>query len=426
MNEGKILLVNVSKGRIGEDNSALLGAMIITKIQLAAMERIKVPEEERVDFYLYVDEFQNFATDSFASILSEARKYRLALIIAHQYIGQLVTDTSTKVRDAIFGNAGTIVAFRTGAADAEFLEKEFAPDFELQDLVNLPNRTIVLKLVVNGVSSRPFSASTLPPFDIATVPDIEKKVIDASRKQYARPRWLIEEEINKWSGTAFSKPGYMITCSLCGKETTVPFQPEEGRPVYCQSCILKVRANSIKPEGGATRVEINRDGQQRQFVPRQNSDAPREHFSQQKRTEDAHPRNDFRETKMSFHTEAPTMHEEKKKEYGVLQREAPIKEHEIKRALPFRDIPPKVEEKTDLLDAIDKAFLSDIPESNKKEEPEQNIHEDVQKHIAHTEEKHRQYQGFTKNYKERKPKQEPNRDDLRTALSDALKKQPPH
>ena len=127
MNSGKIFIVNVSKGRIGEDNSALLGAMLITKIQLASMERVRVPEDERVDFYLYVDEFQNFATDSFASILSESRKYRLDLILAHQYIGQLVTDVSTKVRDAVFGNVGTMVCFRVGAADAEFLESEFDP-----------------------------------------------------------------------------------------------------------------------------------------------------------------------------------------------------------------------------------------------------------------------------------------------------------
>ncbi len=170
MNEGKILLINVSKGRIGEDNSALLGAMLITKIQLAAMERIRVPEDERVDFYLYVDEFQNFATDSFAGILSESRKYRLDLILAHQYIGQLVTSmagsggASTKVRDAIFGNVGTMVVFRVGATDAEFLENEFEPEFVPQDIVNLPNYAVYLKLMVDGVTSRPFSAATLPPF----------------------------------------------------------------------------------------------------------------------------------------------------------------------------------------------------------------------------------------------------------------------
>jgi len=163
MNTGKILLVNVSKGRIGEDNSAILGAMIITKIQLSAMERVRIPEDERRDFYLYVDEFQNFATDSFVNILSEARKYRLNLIIAHQYIGQLVTEATTAVRDAVFGNVGTMVSFRVGAADAEFLELEFTPEFLQSDLINLPNYHIYIKLMIDGITSRPFSAHTLPP-----------------------------------------------------------------------------------------------------------------------------------------------------------------------------------------------------------------------------------------------------------------------
>src|SRR3989344_4036486 len=148
MNSGKIFLINLSKGKIGEDNSALLGGMLITKIQLSAMERVRIPEEERLDFYLYVDEFQNFATDSFAGILSEARKYRLNLTIAHQYIGQLETDISTKVRDAVFGNAGTMVIFRIGATDAEFLESEFEPEFVPIDMVGIPNYHIYLKLMV--------------------------------------------------------------------------------------------------------------------------------------------------------------------------------------------------------------------------------------------------------------------------------------
>jgi hypothetical protein len=200
MNSGKIFLVNVSKGRIGEDNSALLGSMIITKIQLSAMERVRIPEDERVDFYLYVDEFQNFATDSFANILSEARKYRLNLIMAHQYIGQLVTDVSTKVRDAVFGNVGTMIVFRVGAADAEFLEKEFEPEFMIQDMVNLPNRSIYLKLMVDGVTSRPFSASTLPPFKPKTETAKVDDIIQNSRKRFARPRYIVESEINRWSG----------------------------------------------------------------------------------------------------------------------------------------------------------------------------------------------------------------------------------
>lgn len=206
MNEGKILLVNVSKGRIGEDNSALLGAMIITKIQLAAMERVKVPEEQRKDFFLYVDEFQNFATESFASILSEARKYRLNLIIAHQYTGQLVTEQSTAVRDAVFGNCGTMIVFRVGAADAELLEPEFEPEFLVQDIVSLPNYHIYTKLMVNGVTSRPFSATTLPPIQVDRSPEIVDVIVENCRKNYSRPRIDAENEIKEWAsqGGSFS------------------------------------------------------------------------------------------------------------------------------------------------------------------------------------------------------------------------------
>jgi len=208
MNSGKIFLVNVSKGRIGEDNSALLGAMLITKMQLAAMERVRIPEEERVDFFLYVDEFQNFATDSFAGILSEARKYRLNLTLAHQYIGQLVADSPTKsvkIRDSIFGNVGTMIVFRVGAADAEFLEKDFEPEFSTQDLVNLPNYNICLKLMVNGVSSRPFSAVTLPPFQVSSNIITEKEIISISRKLYSRPRYIVEAEISNRSANVNKK-----------------------------------------------------------------------------------------------------------------------------------------------------------------------------------------------------------------------------
>jgi len=253
MNTSKIFLVNVSKGRIGEDNSALLGGMLITKMQLAAMERVRIPEDERVDFYLYVDEFQNFATDSFANILSEARKYRLNLILAHQYIGQLVTDVSTKVRDAVFGNVGTMIIFRVGAADAEFLEAELEPEFSIQDIVNLPNYNIYLKLMVDGITSRPFSATTLPPFAVKSSEDIERQIIESSRKRYARPRWAVEKEINEWTGISSSGSGvgggveYNTHCSNCGKETRVPFEPQEGRPVYCRDCLEKIKAGELQP-----------------------------------------------------------------------------------------------------------------------------------------------------------------------------------
>ncbi|MBX4191670.1 MAG: type IV secretion system DNA-binding domain-containing protein [Candidatus Doudnabacteria bacterium] len=201
MDNRKIFLINLSKGRIGEDNSALLGAMIITKLQLAAMSRVDMPEEERKDFYLYVDEFQNFATESFANILSEARKYRLNLIVAHQYIGQLVQEKNTVVRDAIFGNVGTLIVFRVGADDAEFLEKEFDPTYLLNDLVNLTKYHIYLKLMINGVSSTPFSATTLAP--IAEPTGNVEKVIKVSRERYATERIIVEEKINRWMGSEF-------------------------------------------------------------------------------------------------------------------------------------------------------------------------------------------------------------------------------
>ncbi len=194
MDERKILIFNLSKGKIGEDNSALLGAMVITKLQLAAMSRVDIPESERKDFYLYVDEFQNFATDSFASILSEARKYRLCLILAHQYIRQLVRDTNTKVRDAIFGNVGTLLSFRVGAEDAEFLEREFQPDFMAIDFVNLPKYNFYTKLMIDGIASRPFSAMTIPPHPTPEK-NFKELIIQNTRKNYGTPREVIEGKI---------------------------------------------------------------------------------------------------------------------------------------------------------------------------------------------------------------------------------------
>ncbi len=199
MDGNKILLFNLAKGKIGEDNSALLGAMMITRLQLAAMSRVDIPEEERKDYYLYVDEFQNFATESFASILSEARKYRLNLIIAHQYIGQLTAGQGdTKIRDAVFGNVGTIVCFRVGAADSEFLAKEFFPTFEEEDLLNLTKYNVYLKLMIDGVASEPFSAITLPPLEGIT--NNRDKIIGVSRERYGKPKALVEEKILRWAG----------------------------------------------------------------------------------------------------------------------------------------------------------------------------------------------------------------------------------
>ena len=200
MDEGKILILNLSKGRIGEDPAKLLGALLITKLQLAAMSRIDVPEEERRDFFLYVDEFQNFATEAFVTILSVARKYRLCLVLAHQYIAQM----EEVVRDAVFGNVGTIIAFRVGAPDAEFLEREFEPEIKMNDLVNLPKYNIYLKLMIDGVTSRPFAAATLPPFP-RPEKSYREKIISLSRERYGTKREKVEEKIARWSGIEETK-----------------------------------------------------------------------------------------------------------------------------------------------------------------------------------------------------------------------------
>jgi len=257
MDEKKILIINLAKGRVGEDTARLLGAMIVTKLYLAAMSRVDIEDEaHRSDFYLYVDEFQNFATESFANILSEARKYRLCLVLAHQYMAQLAEE----VRDAVIGNVGTTVSFRVGAEDAEFLEKEFGPDFMATDIVNLGFAQVYLKLMIDGVASRPFSATTLPPIKVPHE-SFKQEIIELSRKQFGTPRDKVEEVIKAWSETVGGDAGtkktadtfasdrpqaslpdrqvqlYDATCFVCGKPTKVPFQPDPNRPVFCKEHI---------------------------------------------------------------------------------------------------------------------------------------------------------------------------------------------
>ncbi len=253
MDEKKILIMNLSKGRVGEDSSRLLGALLVTKLQLAAMSRVDIPEKDRNDFILYIDEFQNFSTDSFASILSEARKYRLSLVLAHQYITQM----EEKVRDAVFGNVGTMVVFRVGADDAEFLEREFSPEFYIQDLVNLAKQNIYVRLMINGLTSRPFSAETLLP---VTPPakEFEREIIEYSRKTYGTPRAAVEEKISKESGVSTSPSMFRpqqgegrselfdAECKECGKKVKVPFKPDNKRPVYCKSCLKKIEEEGPK------------------------------------------------------------------------------------------------------------------------------------------------------------------------------------
>jgi CxxC-x17-CxxC domain-containing protein len=263
MDEGKILIANLSKGKIGEDNSRLLGALLITKLQLAAMSRVDIPEEKRKDFFLYVDEFQNFATEAFCNILSEARKYRLSLVLANQYLAQLEEMTplgkSTRVRDAIFGNVGTIVVFRVGAEDAEFLEKEFQPEFEIEDLVNLEKYHVCIKLMIDGISGSPFSAITLPLRE-RPQKSYRETIVRVSRERYGIKKETVEEKIEKWAQTQpqvivpQKQTLYEVTCSSCGKRTKVPFLPEPGRPVYCKSCFKKmekkesISLSALKPK----------------------------------------------------------------------------------------------------------------------------------------------------------------------------------
>ena len=196
MDERKILIINLSKGRVGDINTALLGSMLVTKIYLAAMSRADVSIEtlKRLPpFYFYVDEFQNFANESFADILSEARKYKLNLLIAHQYVEQM----EEEVRNAVFGNVGTTVAFRVGPFDAEVLETIFQPQFMATDIVNLGFAQIYLTLMIDGVGSPPFSATTLKPMELPPK-QFASEVMESSRQQFGRPRAEIEEAINNW------------------------------------------------------------------------------------------------------------------------------------------------------------------------------------------------------------------------------------
>jgi hypothetical protein len=256
MDENKIIIINLSKGRVGEANANLLGSMLITKIYLAAMSRADVQEKELQklpNFYLYVDEFQSFANESFADILSEARKYKLNLTIAHQYIEQM----SEEVRAAVFGNVGTMITFRVGAFDAEILEKEFAPQFTAEDLVNLGFAQIYLKLMIDGVSSMPFSATTMPPIK---EPERSSKmeVIEMSQKQFAMDRAKVEQEVLDWhkeKGVIVKKVENISTPikplakpPVSDYKTIKPVEKRETPPVFVPPAKIFDKPKYIKKE----------------------------------------------------------------------------------------------------------------------------------------------------------------------------------
>ncbi len=208
MDSGKIILVNLSKGKIGEDTSAFLGSMLVTKFQIDAMSRADIPEEERRDFYLYVDEFQNFATESFATILSEARKYRLNLTMANQYVAQLlIGDNNTKLKDAVFGNVGTLASFQVGSDDAEALSLQFEELVLPKDILNLPKYHMYARLMVDGMPSKPFSVNSLPPPDVELESGRLDTLLKLSRERYAEKRSVVEDKIAKWSVQAAEGKG---------------------------------------------------------------------------------------------------------------------------------------------------------------------------------------------------------------------------
>ena len=342
MDNQKILIMDLSKGRVGEDNSALLGAMLVTKIQLAAMSRTDIPEKERKDFYLYVDEFQNFATDSFATILSEARKYRLNLIVGHQYIGQLVQERNTKVRDAIFGNVGTLVVFRVGAEDAEFLVKEFEPVFTEIDIVNLPKYQILLKLMINGVASDPFSAITLSP-NPAFLTGNSEKTIKVSRERYSNPVVEVEEKISRWMGAEYHQEAAIVL----GQEDEDNELADDEKPAevkkVIQQDVVKLPPVIINPEPVKPRPTEQPDAKPLQHQPQIKKDVHIQKFEQHSYSQkNNQPQKNFlREGDRHNHSNQPPKHhgqhdkahhQPQKKHNPIWDKVADLQQQKIKEA----------------------------------------------------------------------------------------------
>ena len=272
MDERKILIVNLSKGQLGEGNANLLGGMIITKIYLAAMSRADLTENELKklpNFYMYVDEFQSFANESFADILSEARKYKLALVVAHQYIKQM----DEKVADAVFGNVGTQIMFRVGAPDAEVLEKEYAPVFTAEDMVSLGLTQIYLKLMIDGVASHPFSSVTLGPI-APPAKSLREEVLKSSRALYGHPREKIEKDIAEWFAGASDAQAQGVEPAPAPIAPRTDYVPRLGerpdRPATEKTSFVR-RENSASTENFAR------------------AEQPRPSFSQQNQTSQTPP-----------------------------------------------------------------------------------------------------------------------------------------
>lgn len=263
MDEGKILIVNLSKGLIGEDNASILGAFMVTKIQLAAMSRSDIPDiKDRRPFYLYVDEFQNFATDSFATILSEARKYGLNLTVANQYISQM----SETVRDAVFGNVGTMISFRVSADDSPILAKQFEPQFEPNDLLQMHNRNFIINMVINGEKAPAFSAKTLNLPEPQT--DNTGRIIQRTREIYGQPRETIEQSIAE----RIMPPENLIV-KRPGPAYTPPKSPEQREADRLAREQEMLAQSKTWPISNVTPDEVN-NALKDALVQRQSGEAP--------------------------------------------------------------------------------------------------------------------------------------------------------
>jgi hypothetical protein len=361
MDKQKILLINLSTGRVGETNAALLGSLMITAIQLAAMSRADIAEEDRSDFYLYVDEFQNFATESFKNILSEARKYHLNLTVAHQYIAQM---EDSGVRDAIFGNVGTMITFRVGAEDAAVLAREFDPPFEVQDLINLERQNIYIKMTIDGKSEGAFSAKTLTVKNERT--EFTKIIIDNSRKLFAKPRKIVEEEVVKWSG-ALALPN---NPQLAAEQERAAAKAADAAPAASSSSGDAFEAPLVKSAGarGAT-------------ASRKPESVKKDSLSDVIKENTAHLK-DEKKT------------EEKKPETQVKEVSAPAvpkadKEPEVKKVEPTENPKQHNEGPSKIKDKIDKELLSEIlknvvtPDDKKAKEPKSEESGDKAKEEKH-------------------------------------------
>ncbi len=380
MDERKIFIVNLSKGRMGEGNANLVGSMLITKIYLAAMSRADVGPEAVKNlppFYLYVDEFQSFANESFADILSEARKYKLSLTIAHQYIEQM----SDEVRAAVFGNVGTMIAFRVGSYDAEVLEKEFAPVFIAEDIVNLGFAQVYLKLMIKGIGSPPFSATTI---NRPKIPEITfaKEVIEASRAQFARPRAEVESSIKEWHLPVPPQP----------KDPNSPDIPETRRYAPGTRPPLRTGPGAYgerrdgdrtprqygqpeRREGGYSRpAEPQRSSEESPYRPKQREETHqpfKERFMEMSKEHEApeesnEPKEPVPERRHPESPSEPRVHPERFSAKRGREDGAPLS---VLKSSPKRDKGPSEENLSNLRQALQSVLATNAPERPKKDEP---------------------------------------------------------